>query len=70
MRIVLRGGIACGLSTGATGTIAGLRLNYGCSNGAWLLGDPKRSTPLWRILYLPSLKSAQATPVPILTAIW
>lgn len=69
-QIVLLHGVTCGLSTGATGTVAGLRLNYACSNGAWLLGGPDRGSPLWRILYLPSLKTSQATSVPIITAWW
>jgi hypothetical protein len=68
--IRLRHGVRCGLSTGATGVIAGLRLNYGCTNGAWLLGSPNRNSPLWRILYLPSLKASHATSVPILVARW
>lgn len=67
---MLARGVTCGLSTGATGTVAGLRLNYGCSNGAWLLGDPDRRAALWRILYLPSFNARQATSVPILTAWW
>lgn len=66
--IVLRGGVRCGLASGATGTVAGMRLNYACSNGAWLVGDPIRRQAVWRILSLPSLKASHASPVPIVSA--
>lgn len=68
--VTLAHGVTCGFSTGATGTVAGLRLNYGCSNGAWLVGDPIRTSALWRILYLPSLKATRASSVAIFVAQW
>lgn len=68
--ITLARGVTCGFSTGATGTVAGLRLNYGCSNGAWLLGDPIRTSALWHILYLPSLKATHASSMAIFVARW
>ena len=68
--ITLAHGVTCGFITGATGVVGGLRLNYGCSNRAWLLGSPNRGSPLWSILYLRSLKASHATSVAILVARW
>jgi hypothetical protein len=45
-----------------------MRLNYTCSNHAWLVGDPIRGQPVWRILALASLKASHATAVPIVSA--
>lgn len=39
----------CTLFTGATGTIAGEPVSYGCTDGSVLFGTPDRSTPLWTI---------------------
>lgn len=69
-RVTLEGGVMCSYVAGVTGTVAGLRLNYGCSNGAWLLGIPDRHRARWTILYLASLKSAAAHPTAIVTAIF
>lgn len=66
--IVLASGVTCGFSTGATGSVGGLRLNYGCTNGAWLAGDPDRTSTLWTILYLASINSSTLKPVSIATA--
>ena len=66
--VTLLHGVTCGFSGGATGTVAGLRLNYACSNGAWLIGSPNRASTLWTILELPSLHSTQAHAVAILVA--
>jgi hypothetical protein len=66
--IVLRGGVRCGFASGATSTVAGMRLNYACSNSAWLVGDPIRRQAVWRILSLPSFKASHASPVPIVSA--
>jgi hypothetical protein len=35
----------CTIITDATGLIAGMRINYGCTGGGFLLGNPNRSTP-------------------------
>jgi len=67
-QITLVSGVVCGFSTGATGAVAGLRLNYGCTNGAWLAGSPNRTVPVWTILYLRSLKSNALRPVSIVIA--
>jgi len=68
--VVLPHGITCSFAQGATGTVAGLRLNYYCSNKAWLLGSPNRRSALWAILYLPTLKATHARTVSILVARW
>jgi hypothetical protein len=48
----LSGGARCELDTGATGGIAGMRLNYACSDGGWILDYPSRSHPLWKAHYV------------------
>jgi hypothetical protein len=68
LRIALANGVRCGFSGGATGTVAGHRLNYYCTNRAWLVGSPNRRSQLWTILYLSSLKSSTSRSVAITTA--
>lgn len=68
--IVLAHGVTCSFAQGATGDVAGLRLNYYCSNKAWLLGSPNRGAAWWTILYLPTLHATQARTVPIYVARW
>lgn len=47
----LANGMKCGLLTGATWGVAGMRANYGCGNTTYVIGDPDRSQPLWRVFY-------------------
>lgn len=68
--VALPHGVTCSFAQGATGTVAWLRLNYACSNKAWLLGSPNRRSALWTILYLPSLRATHATTAPIYAARW
>lgn len=63
-------GVTCVFADGATGTLAGMRLNYVCAGGAWLVGDPRRNTPTWTIFYVPRLSSSQIRTVGIATAYW
>jgi hypothetical protein len=49
--LVLTNGDRCGILTGGTNLVAGLRLNYECTDGDDLYGDPNRSTPLWRVYF-------------------
>lgn len=65
----LTNGATCELVTGATGVVAGMRLNYACGNGAWLLGDPDRSSDTWTIFYLKSQQDSNATQARIQTAL-
>ncbi len=39
----------CVYMTGATAPVGGERINYGCTDGSYLVGDPNTSQPLWRI---------------------
>jgi hypothetical protein len=50
----LANGATCGFVNGATGTVAGMRLNYSCSNKAWVIGEPERSSGVWRVFYISS----------------
>jgi hypothetical protein len=68
--IVLRGGVTCGYITGATGVVAGMRINYGCSDGRELLGDPDRRSPVWHIFAQPPKGAGNPRLVDIDTAIF
>ena len=39
----------CTFLTGATAPMGGERINYGCTDGSFLIGAPDRSRPLWTI---------------------
>jgi peptidoglycan/xylan/chitin deacetylase (PgdA/CDA1 family) len=51
VRLVLASGDDCGLTTGASITVAGQRVNYFCTSGGVLLGEPDTSSEPWTILY-------------------
>lgn len=51
--VTLVDGQTCGALGGATTTLGGQRLNYGCDRGD-IYGDVDRSTALWTVLYRPS----------------
>jgi len=65
----LANGQNCEVFTGATGAIAGLRINYGCNGGQGLavLGDPDRTYPLWTAFFKGE-KSFSADQVAVLVA--
>jgi hypothetical protein len=63
----IEGGAVCDFITGATDTVAGRRLNYGCSDKTALYGDPDRSSPLWKILQ-GTQGSAELAPVAVVHA--
>jgi hypothetical protein len=44
----LADGSRCTFLTGATSAVAGLRVNYGCEGGAWIVGDVDRRSPVWK----------------------
>jgi hypothetical protein len=48
----LANGARCQLATGATATVAGLRINATCSDGSYTVGDPDRSRARWRIFVM------------------
>jgi hypothetical protein len=60
----------CTILTGATGLIAGMRVNYGCAGGGFLLGSPRRSTPTWTIFYAPNGRASQFRRIPLAAAWW
>lgn len=63
----LGNGASCALLTGATFGLAGVRINYGCTNGGYLIGDVDRSQPQWRVFYL-GPRATAATLVSVMTA--
>jgi hypothetical protein len=48
----LEEGVQCTLATGATAVFAGMRINYFCSDGGMLLGEPDRSFPVWTVSHV------------------
>ena len=65
----LSNGARCVLATGATDVIAGMRLNYACSTGGWVLGDPHRSSQPWRVFYAPDIQKSDYVQTSVLQAI-
>ncbi|MHB1798837.1 MAG: hypothetical protein ACYCUI_11125 [Vulcanimicrobiaceae bacterium] len=63
-------GATCEFLTGATGVVAGMRINYGCSNGASLLGEPDRTSQPWTIYYAKSQSDPDVTQIAIVTAVF
>lgn len=47
--IVTASGLRCVFMTGATALVGGQRINYGCTNGSYLIGSPETRSPLWTI---------------------
>jgi hypothetical protein len=47
----LSNGARCYMATGATGAVAGMRLNYECSPTGWILGNADRSKRPWQAFY-------------------
>jgi hypothetical protein len=43
----LADGQRCGLATGATTVMAGMRANYACEGGGWIIGELDRSQLVW-----------------------
>jgi hypothetical protein len=59
----------CTLVTGATGTIEGLPISYGCGGGASLLGTIERSPGGWTVFFAASARATR-TPLVSLRAAW
>lgn len=53
----LTNGQRCTLLTGATAPVAGLRINYGCPDGAQVVGGTNRRLPRWRVFYQTATRS-------------
>lgn len=64
----LDNGQQCTLLTGATAPVAGMRINYGCTDGAQVVGEIDRTLPLWRVFYQAASKSLSLNQVGITTA--
>ena len=47
--IVTTSGLRCVFLTGGTALVADQRINYGCTNGSYLIGAPNTRSPLWTI---------------------
>jgi hypothetical protein len=67
--VELASGKRCLALTGATGTIAGRGVSYGCLGGGYLLGTPRRAKT-WTIFYAAGYKARRASRVAIAEAWW
>ncbi len=65
----LANGAICGFVTGATGVVAGMRLNYGCTGKGWVIGEVDRSTRPWRVFYTPDTQSGDYVQVDVSEAV-
>lgn len=54
----LANGASCEFVSGATGTTAGMRLNYGCKPKGWVVGTPDHSNATWKVYYVSSLDNS------------
>ena len=68
--LMLRSGKKCLALTGATGTIAGRGVAYGCVGGGYLLGTPRRARHMWTISYAAGYKAHRVARVAIAEAWW
>jgi hypothetical protein len=60
----------CEILSGATGVIAGMRINYGCVGGGTLLGNPRRDAATWTIFYTAGTTGHNFQAVAIRAAWW
>jgi hypothetical protein len=68
--IALADGKQCVALTGATGVIAGLGIDYGCTGGGVLAGLPRRASGSWTIFYAQGFKAKALNEHPIAEAWW
>ena len=64
----LVGGVQCELLGGATFGFVGMRMNYGCTDGGWVLGEVDASQPFWAVTYL--APAGIATELRAVTTAW
>ena len=64
----LANGQHCTPLTGATAPVAGMRINYGCGDDAYVVGTVDRSRPLWRVFYQTANRSLSLQQVAVTTA--
>jgi hypothetical protein len=65
----LANGAKCIFVTGATGVVAGMRLNYECDPKGWVLGDLDRSSQPWRVFFTPEFHGADYVQVDVSEAV-
>lgn len=63
----LENGARCTLLTGTSILIAGQRVNYGCTDGGNVLGEPVRGPAVWRAHYFTNTRSSSTIPVDVVT---
>lgn len=64
----LSNGARCTLLTGTSILIAGQRVNYSCTDGGNVLGEPVRGPTVWRAHYFTNTRSSSTIPVDVVTA--
>jgi len=64
----LADGSRCTFLTGATMAVAGMRWNYGCPNGAEVIGEVNRGDPVWRVFVRRPTSGAIIKQVDVLVA--
>jgi hypothetical protein len=67
--VQLANGNRCVFVNGATGFVAGMRINYFCTRGV-LVGSPRRTSQPWTIFYRATNSTRELRPLPIATAWW
>ncbi len=68
--VQLSSGKWCTVETGATGSIDGLPVSYGCVGGGMLLGTIKRSPGGWTAFYAASARTTRTPRVALRSAWW
>jgi hypothetical protein len=66
--VELENGQQCTLLTGATAPVAGMRINYGCDDGAQVVGNLEKTLPLRRVFYRTQNRSFSLNQVGVTTA--
>jgi hypothetical protein len=64
----LENGRRCTMMTGAMAPLAGMRITYGCEDGAYVVDDVDRTLPLWRVFYQTPERSLSLDQVGVVTA--
>lgn len=66
----LANGAKCEFVSGATGTIAGMRLNYGCKPKGWVVGTPDHSAATWKVYFASSADDSYLKQIGVDTAVY
>lgn len=66
----LTSGATCQFVSGATDVIDGMRLNYACTNGSWIVGTPDRSTAIWKAFFVAKAESTHLLKIGIVAAVF